>query len=56
MISLTFKLENLVVDWISINIEGLKDSNSINRIATYFSYSLGFNFSFKIFLEIKKRF
>ena len=37
---LTFESQNLVVDWIGFNIEGLTD---LEPIANYLSESLGFN-------------
>lgn len=42
-IKTNFQTENLVVDWISFNIEGLLNGTSIGKAANYLSGSLGVN-------------
>jgi len=42
----TFESENLVVDYISFNIQGLGDRKQVERIAKYFFQILGFNSTF----------
>ena len=44
---LTFESENLVVDYISFNIQGLTDIKDITKIAFYLSKSFGFNSQIK---------
>ena len=43
---LTFESENLVVDYISFNIQGLVARKQVQRIAKYFFQILGFNSTF----------
>lgn len=43
---LTFESENLVVDYISFNIQGLVDRKQVERIAKHFFQILGFNSTF----------
>lgn len=43
---LTFESENLVVDYISFNIQGLVGRKQVERIAKYFFQILGFNSTF----------
>lgn len=43
---LSFASENLVVDYISFNIQGLVDRKQVERIAKYFFQILGFNSTF----------
>ena len=38
---LTFESENLVIDYLSFNMNGLKDPNSISKLSDYL-YQLGF--------------
>jgi hypothetical protein len=45
--NLSFKSENLVVDWISFNAKGLTDPKKIAKIAFYLSKSFGFNSQIK---------
>ena len=45
-VKLTFESENLVVDYISFNIQGLVDRKHIEKIAKYFFQILGFNSTF----------
>lgn len=40
---LSFESENLVVDWIGFNIQGLVDRNQVEQIAKYLFQNLGFN-------------
>ena len=42
----TFQSQNLVVDYISFNIQGLVDRKQVERIAKYFFQILGFNSNF----------
>jgi len=44
--SITFESENLVVDYISFNIQGLVGRKQVERIAKYFFQILGFNSTF----------
>lgn len=44
---LSFESENLVVDWVSFNIQGLTDLKQISKIAIYLSESFGFNSQIK---------
>jgi len=44
--SITFESENLVVDYISFNIQGLVDRKQVERMAKYFFQILGFNSTF----------
>ncbi len=46
MKKLTFESENLVVDYISFNIQGLVNRKQVERIAKYFFQILGFNSTF----------
>ena len=43
---ITFESENLVIDYISFNIQGLVDRKQVERIAKYFFQILGFNSTF----------
>ena len=43
---LTFESENLVVDYISFNIQGLVGRKQVEIIAKYFFQILGFNSTF----------
>ena len=43
---LTFESKNLVVDYISFNIQGLVDRKQVERIAKYFFQILAFNSTF----------
>jgi hypothetical protein len=45
---LSFESENLVVDWIGFNIQGLVDRKQVERIAKYFFQNFGFNSTFAI--------
>ena len=45
---MNFQSEKLIVDWISFNIEGLRDPNSIVKISIYLSELISF-FSQKYF-------
>jgi len=40
---LTFESENLVVDWIGFNIQGLLDRKQLKQIANYLFRAFGFN-------------
>jgi len=42
----TFESENLVVDWISFNIQGLVDKKQVERIAKYLFQNFNFNSTF----------
>lgn len=44
MTEISFESENLVVDYVALNISGVKDPKPI---AEYLSYSFGFNSIFK---------
>lgn len=39
----TFESENLVVDWIGFNIQGLLDRKQVKQIAKYLFQNFGFN-------------
>ena len=39
----TFESENLVVDWIGLNIQGLCDRKQVKQIAKYLFQNFGFN-------------
>jgi len=43
---LSFESENLVVDYISFNIQGLVERKQVERIAKYFFQILAFNSNF----------
>ena len=43
---LTFEFENLVIDYIYFNIQGLVDRKQVERIAKYFFQILAFNSTF----------
>lgn len=45
---LTFDIENLVVDWIGFNIQGLVHKKQIKQIAKYLFQNFGFNSTFTI--------
>lgn len=45
---LNFQSENLTVDWIGFNIQGLVDRKLVERIAKYFFQKFGFNSTFAL--------
>lgn len=45
---LTFKDENLTVDWIGFNIQGLLNKKQVEIIANYLSQNFGFNSTFAL--------
>ena len=45
---LTFESENLVVDWIGFNIQGLFNRKQVERIAKYLFQNFGFNSTFAL--------
>ena len=45
---LNFKSENLTVDWIGFNIQGLVDIKQVKQIAEYLLLNFGFNSTFAI--------
>jgi len=45
---LTFKDENLVVDWIGFNIQGLLNKKQVEIIAKYLFENLQFNSTFAL--------
>lgn len=47
MKNINFESENLIVDWISLNITGLIDQSSILEIANYLSTDLRFNSKYR---------
>lgn len=44
----TFESENLVVDWIGFNIQGLLDRKQVKQIAKYLFQNFGFNSTFAV--------
>jgi hypothetical protein len=50
----TFESENLVIDYIFFNIEGLFDKKYVKRIAKYLFQNFGFNSTIAIGLEGKE--
>ena len=47
----SFKSENLVVDWIGFNIQGLVDIKQVKQIAKYLFQNFGFNSTFAVGLD-----
>ena len=52
---LTFESENLVVDWIGFNIQGLVNQKGVETIANYLFRNFGFNSTFAIGLDGKEK-
>ena len=52
---LSFESENLVVDWIGFNIEGLVNRKEIEIIANYLFRNFGFNSTFAIGSDGKEK-
>jgi len=50
----SFESENLVVDWIGFNIQGLVDKKQVEIIAKYFFQNFGFNSTFAIGFDGKE--
>lgn len=51
---LTFKDENLTVDWIGFNIQGLLNKKQVEIIASYLSQNFGFNSTFALGFDGKQ--
>lgn len=49
----SFKSENLIVDWIGFNIQGLRDRKQVKQIAKYLFRNFGFNSTFDVGLDGK---
>ena len=50
----TFESENLVVDWIGFNIQGLLDRKQVKQIAKYLFQNFGFNSTLAVGLDGKE--
>ena len=51
----SFKSENLIVDWIGFNIQGLVNQKEVEIIANYLFRNFGFNSTFAIGLDGKEK-
>ena len=52
---LSFESENLVVDWIGFNIQGLLNPKEVEIIANYLFRNFGFNCTFAIGSDGKEK-